>query len=50
MLRAGFSLDLFFAPEYGGNIFLRNVVNFKRTAWRYIPDDRTRERAYYHAR
>jgi hypothetical protein len=41
LLHAGFLLGLFFDPEDGGNMFLRHVVDFERTTWRYIPGDRT---------
>jgi hypothetical protein len=35
------SLTLFSDPEAEGNIFLRKSLDFQRTAWRYIPEDRT---------
>jgi hypothetical protein len=31
---------IFFDPEDGGDIFVRNFLDFKRTTWR-IPEDRT---------
>jgi hypothetical protein len=36
----GFLSCLFFGPEDGGDIILRNI-NFQRNTWRYIPKDRT---------
>jgi hypothetical protein len=32
---AGFLLDLFFDPEYGDRMFLRNIGWFQRTRWRF---------------
>jgi hypothetical protein len=42
--RAGILLDLYFDPEYLGDIFLRNTeADIQRTAqlYSYIPEDRT---------
>jgi hypothetical protein len=38
---AGFLFGLFFDSEDGGDIFLRNIVDYQRTTWRYIPEDST---------
>jgi hypothetical protein len=37
----GFLPGLFFGPEAGGDIFLRNVVDFQQTTQHYIPEDNT---------
>jgi hypothetical protein len=34
-------LAYFFSPEERGDMFLRNIVDFQRTKWRNIPEDRT---------
>jgi hypothetical protein len=39
--RAGFLLGLFFHPEDGSDMFFETSIDFQRTAWRYIPEDRT---------
>jgi hypothetical protein len=42
MLERFSSLDLFFDPEDGGDVFLRNVgFEFQQTTWLYIKEDRT---------
>jgi hypothetical protein len=41
LLPRGFLLGLFFDPEVGGDIFLRDVGNFQRTTRRFILEDRT---------
>jgi hypothetical protein len=41
LLHAGFFLALLFGPENRGYIFLRNVVDFQRSTWRHIAEDRT---------
>jgi hypothetical protein len=39
--KGGLLLVLFLYPEYGGDMFLRNVIDFQRTTKCYIPEDRT---------
>jgi hypothetical protein len=41
LLHVGFLLGLFFDPEDVGDMFLQYVA-FRRTTWRYIPDDNHR--------
>jgi hypothetical protein len=36
-----FMLGLLFDPEYGNDMFLEMSVDFQRTTWRYVPEDRT---------
>jgi hypothetical protein len=40
-LHAGFFLDLFFDRKDGRGMTIRKSIEFKWTAWGYIPDDRT---------
>jgi hypothetical protein len=42
IVHTGFLLDLFFEPEDGGDVFVRNVVHIQRTTRRFIPEDRTK--------
>jgi hypothetical protein len=37
----GILLSLFFNPEDGGSMFLRNVIDFQQATQRYIPEDNT---------
>jgi hypothetical protein len=40
IVKTGFLLSLFFNPEDGGDMLLRNV-GWQRTTRRYIPEDST---------
>jgi hypothetical protein len=41
LLSACFSLGLHLEPEDVGNIFLRYILHYHRTTWRYITEDKT---------
>jgi hypothetical protein len=40
LLNAGFMFGIFFGPEDGGDMFFRKSVDFQRSTWHCIPEDR----------